>query len=147
MTDDELDAKVKSIKQTHPQYGEVMIVGHLRQDGIRLARSRISASIHRVDPKGVAERRSKAVKRRVYQVGFPNDVWHIDGNHKLIRWRFVVHGGIDGYSRLITFLACHSNNCAKTMLTAFEGGIQKYGRPIERFAVTTGEKMLMYGAP
>ena len=29
MTDDELDAKVKSIKQTHPQYGEVMIVGHL----------------------------------------------------------------------------------------------------------------------
>ena len=123
MTDDELDAKVKSIKQTHPQYGEVMIVGHLRQDGIRLARSRISASIHRVDPKGVAERRSKAVKRRVYQVGFPNDVWHIDGNHKLIRWRFVVHGGIDGYSCLITFLACHSNNCAKTMLTAFEGGI------------------------
>ena len=129
MTDDELDTKVKSIKQTHPQYGEVMIVGHLRQDGIRLARSRIRASIHRVDPDGVAERRSKAVKRRVYQVGFPNDIWHIDGNHKLIRWRFVVHGGIDGFSRLITFLACNSNNCAKTMLNAFEEGIQKCGWP------------------
>ena len=129
MTDDELDTKVKSIKQTHPQYGEVMIVGHLRQDGIRLARSCIRASIHRVDPDDVAERRSKAVKRRVYQVGFPNDIWHIDGNHKLIRWRFVVHGGIDGFSRLITFLACNSNNCAKTMLNAFEEGIQKCGRP------------------
>ena len=29
-------------------------------------------------------------------------IWHIDGNHKLIRWRFVVHRGIDGYSRMIT---------------------------------------------
>ena len=29
---------------------------------------------------------------------------HIDGNHKLIRWGFVIHGGIDGFSRKIMYL-------------------------------------------
>ncbi len=27
-------------------------------------------------------------------------LWHIDGHHSLIRWGLVVHGGIDGFSRL-----------------------------------------------
>ena len=27
----------------------------------------------------------------------PNSLWHIDGYHKLIRWRIVIHGVIDGY--------------------------------------------------
>jgi hypothetical protein len=33
----------------------------------------------------------------------PNPLWHIDTNHKLIRGHFVIVGGIDGYSRLVTF--------------------------------------------
>ena len=115
MTDRELDDKIRLIKQTHPHDGEVMITGHLQQEGICLSRHRIRASIHRVDPTGVAERGSKAVKRRVYTVRYPNDVWHIDRNHKLVRWRFVVHGGIDGFSRLITFLSCHLNNRAESI--------------------------------
>ena len=73
-----------SIKQSHPNDGEVMMRGHLLHEGVRVPRSRIRASIHRVDPAGVAERKSKAVKRWVYHVSYPNDVWHIDGNHKLI---------------------------------------------------------------
>jgi len=28
-----------------------------------------------------------------------------DGHHKLIRWKLVVHAGIDGFSRLIVFIA------------------------------------------
>lgn len=61
------------------------------------------ASVHGVDPEGVAKRRSTAIKRRVYHVSRSNEVWHIDGNHKIIRWRLVVHGGIDGYSCAILF--------------------------------------------
>ena len=58
-----------------------------------------------------------------------NDVWYIDGNHKLIRWRMVVHGGIDGYSRLITFLQCHTDNRSESVLAAFMNGVQRYGFP------------------
>ncbi len=39
-------------------------------------------------------------------VPHPNAVCHIDGNMSLIRWGFVIHGGIDGYSRMVTYLSC-----------------------------------------
>ena len=88
-----------------------------------MPRHRILASIHRVDPDGMAERKSQANRRRVYHVPHPNHVWHIDGNHKLIKWRFVVHGGVDGYCRLVTFLNCCTNNSAETVLLSFGLGV------------------------
>ena len=57
--------------------------------GIRLRRSELRESIHRVDHENVQRRRSHVVKRRQYSVDCPNSIWHIDGHHKLIRWRFV----------------------------------------------------------
>ena len=45
------------------------------------------------------------------------------------RWRIVVHGGVDGFSRLITFLECSNNNRSETVLRAFQGGIHNYGMP------------------
>ena len=127
--DTQLDSSISSIKRSHPNDGEVMIKGHLLQKGIRLPRCRIQVSIHRIDPEGVAERRSKTIKRRDYSVPCPNQVWHIDGNHKLIKWRFVVHGGIDGYSRYITFLNCNTNNCAETVFSCFKIGVEHCGLP------------------
>ncbi|XP_070556644.1 uncharacterized protein [Ptychodera flava] len=59
----------------------------------------------------------------------PLALWHIDGNHKLIRWRFVVHGGIDGYSRRIMYLHCNDNNRAATVFLSFQEAVQKYGLP------------------
>ncbi|KAK2552353.1 hypothetical protein P5673_026426 [Acropora cervicornis] len=44
-------------------------------------------------------RRRAATQRRLYNVRAPNHFWHIDGHHKLVNWRFVVHGCTDGYSR------------------------------------------------
>ena len=38
------------------------------------------------------------ITRRRYYVPGSNSLWHIDGHHSLVRWRFVIHGGIDGYS-------------------------------------------------
>lgn len=66
------------------------------------------------------------IYRRTYSVPGPNALWHIDENHKLV---LVVHGGIDGYSRLITFLRCSSNNLSETVLSCFLGAIQEYGIP------------------
>ena len=106
-----------------------MIAGHLLKQGVRVQRAKLRKSIHRIDPEGVAERRSVAVRRRTYHGTGPNEVWHIDGHHKLIKWRLVTHGGIDGYSRLITFLQCSSNNRASTVHAAFTSAVETYGLP------------------
>ena len=45
------------------------------------------------------------------------------------RWRIVIHGGIDGFSRLIVYLHCSTNNRASTVLELFEAGVAKYGLP------------------
>jgi len=90
-------------KQIHPHDGERMLIGHLRSLNTHLQRWRIHESIHRVDPIGVRERSIKLILPRTYFSKGPNFVWHMDGNHKLIRWKYVIHGAVDGYSRLVTF--------------------------------------------
>ena len=45
------------------------------------------------------------------------------------RWRLVIHGAIDGYSQLITFLKCSNNNRSETVLRAFREGVQHYEMP------------------
>ena len=81
-TDDmQLDSAISTIKESHPNDGEVMITGHLLHKGICAPPHRVHASFHRVDPEGVVERKNKAIRRRVYHVPRPNDVWHIDGNY------------------------------------------------------------------
>ena len=44
---------------------------------------------------------------------------HTDSHHKLIRWRLVIHGCIDGYSRVIIYLHCCNNNKAETVKAQF----------------------------
>lgn len=127
--DDDLDILVKQIKEEHCNDGEVLMAGHLAARNIRVQRTRLRASIHRVDPLGTVQRRMTTVVRRIYNVGNPNEVWHFDGHHKLIRWRLVTHGGVDGYSRLVVFLHCSTNNTASTVLSVFTEAVGKYGLP------------------
>ena len=54
---------------------------------------------------------------------------HIDGHRKLIRWRFVIHGANDGYSRMIVYLLCSDNNRAYTVLKLLEEAVAKNGLP------------------
>ena len=54
---------------------------------------------------------------------------HADGYHKLIRWRFITHGGIDGYSRLIVYLKCSGNNEGRTAYENFTNAVSEYGLP------------------
>ena len=55
--------------------------------------------------------------------------FNADGHHKLIRWRMVTHGGIDGYSRLIVYLQCSSNNKSSTVYKLFLEATRRYGLP------------------
>lgn len=129
ITNLELDQKIKAIKEVYPNDGERMIIGHLLSSGLILQRARIRASIHRVDPINTALRRSITIRRRVYHVSGPNCVWHVDTNHKIIRWRIVIQGCIDGYSRTLIYLQCSNNNLAITNFTYFIDAVQKYGLP------------------
>ena len=55
--------------------------------------------------------------------------WHLDGNHKIIRWGFVIHGCVDGYSRRVMFLRASTNNKANTVFTLFTEAVEKFGLP------------------
>ena len=54
---------------------------------------------------------------------------YLDGHHKLVRWGLVTHGGIDGYSRVITYLKCSANNQASTVYELFLQAVCEFGLP------------------
>ena len=45
------------------------------------------------------------------------------------RWRMVIHGAVDGFSRIPVYLKCSDNNLAQTVLTLFKEAVQQYGLP------------------
>ena len=49
--------------------------------------------------------------------------------HVIFRWRLVVHAGIDGYSRLIVYCRCSTDNYAATVLKLFMDAVETYGLP------------------
>ncbi len=119
VADAHLDSFVKEVTTLFPRCGEKTISGRLRSCNIRVPRQRIRESLIRVDPSGVLSRCKGVLHRRKYYVPSPNSLWHVDGYHKLIRWRLVIHGCIDGYSRLVTYLKVSSNNLSSTVIDAF----------------------------
>jgi len=129
ISNENLDAVIKDITSLFPRCGEKMISGRLQAYGIRVTRQRVRDSLQRVDPLGLYLRCRNILHRRKYQVASSNALWHLDGYHKLIRWKMVVHGCIDGFSRLIIYLKVAPNNLASTVLKFFHQGVQEYGLP------------------
>lgn len=91
-----------------------------------MQRSGVRECLARLDPRNTALRWAVTVSRRVYSVPWPNSLWHLDGHHSLIRWKLVIHGCTDGFSRRM-FLQCSSNNLAETVLALFEEAIENDG--------------------
>lgn len=54
---------------------------------------------------------------------------HFDSNHKLVRWRMVFHGCVDGFSQTIIYLQCISNNRASSVSSLFLG-VENFGLPL-----------------
>ncbi len=56
--------------------------------------------------------------------------------------KIVIHGGIDGYSRLIMYFNA-SNNCSTTVLSAFVSAVEEYGLPSRIRIDRGGENVLI----
>ena len=65
----------------------------------------------------------------------------MDGNLKLIRWKFVIHGAVDGFSRLIVFLKYSTNNRAEAVLQGFVAATLTYGLPRKLHTDMGGENV------
>ena len=143
LSDSQLDEITAHFVHNNPYSGRVSYEGFLRSAGLRVQQSRVRESLHRVDERGMERRFRQALHRRHYSICMPNSLWHIDGHHKLVRWRLVVHGGIDGYSRLVVFLRASTNNKAETMLGAFLEGVNHFGLPSRVRCDKGGENVLV----
>ena len=89
ISDEQLDEYVITASREHPDIGIRMLKGYLQSKDMRVQRHRIRSALLRTDPIGLLGRWQKAIKRRCYNVKFPLSLWHIDGNHKLIRYSYL----------------------------------------------------------
>lgn len=86
ISDADLDEKIRDIVAGNDQLGPEAVRAQLRTEGIGVQRCRVRSSMHRVNPRAAALRAmSQRLRRRSYRVAGPNSLWHLDGNHKLIR--------------------------------------------------------------
>ena len=90
LTDEQLDTYVSAIQHEFPRCGNRQMQGHLRAQGIVMQQNRIRESQRRVDPEGCVMRRLMSINRRRYRVNGPLSLWHMDGNHKLIRCALIL---------------------------------------------------------
>ena len=116
MSDHQLDTHISTLLDQYPNVGYRSVLGHLCREGLRVQWYRVLESLHRIDPDGVQERLKVTINWRKYNVPGPNCLWHIDGYHKLIRYQTVIHGDIDGYSRLPVYVRATNNNRSQTVL-------------------------------
>ncbi|KAK1153656.1 hypothetical protein AOXY_G29757, partial [Acipenser oxyrinchus oxyrinchus] len=129
ISDEELDSLIQQVLSSTPSVVETYISGSIRSRGLRVQRRRIRERLCVIDPVGRAIRRRQAIRRRIYNIRIPNQLWHIDGNHKLASWSFFYHGCVDGFSRCIIYLKCCNNNRAHTVLSLFQEGVRQFGLP------------------
>ncbi|KAL6268358.1 hypothetical protein P5V15_001491 [Pogonomyrmex californicus] len=104
----------------------IMMQSYLKAKGILVPRYRVRENLNNIDPVGTASRWSQSIKRRTYKVATPNSLWHMDAHLKLSRWSFVIHGCIDGYSRLIIYLVCKTSIQAESVVKFFVDAVNNY---------------------
>ena len=129
LSDCDLDDVMHHLISEYPTSGLRMLSGHLLRMGVRVPRQRLRESLLRVDPIHSFVRQLHTVERRTYSVSNANSLWHIDGLHCFIRWRMVIHGGIDGHTRLVVYLKCSNNNLATTVGQCFIEATERFGWP------------------
>lgn len=130
LSDKQIDFYVKQFIEEHGNLvGCSIVQGFLKSLGFKLQRCRVRASISRVDPHNSCIRWAIVVSRRAYSVQGPNSLWHIDGHHSLENWGFVIPRRIDGFSRLIVYLHCSTDNSKETVSHLSRSATEHYHWP------------------
>jgi hypothetical protein len=143
LTEEEIIKLVTDCHKSLPNAGYRMIVGLILSKHIYLRKEQVRKILAQIDPIGTAARKKHRLKRRVYSVPCANSLWHLDGNHKLIPWKFVIHGCIDGFSRFIMYCKCSTNNKSITMAQLFYEACDKYFIPSRVRGDKGGENALI----
>ncbi|KAF3835804.1 hypothetical protein F7725_028362 [Dissostichus mawsoni] len=87
ISDATLDDLIKEIVAGNNQIGPESVRAQLQAQQMWIQRRRVRDSMRRIDPEAAALRAmSQRLHRRAYRVAGPNSLWHLDGNHKSIRW-------------------------------------------------------------
>ncbi len=83
----DLESIVRNLTDEFPNIGYKRMSGLLLARGLRIQQERIRETMRRVDPQGTLLRALslRVVHRRRYHVPSAQSLWHVDGNHKLIR--------------------------------------------------------------
>ncbi len=85
LSDHELKLLITEAHESFPNAGYRLIQGWLVKRGFRIQEHRVRIMIREIDPVGVTNRFFRSIHRRSYSVAGSQALWHIDGNHKLIR--------------------------------------------------------------
>lgn len=87
ISDSDLERTVRNLIVEYPNVGYKRMSGLLLARGLRIQQDRIREMMRSVDPHGTLLRTLslRVIHRRSYHVSGPLALWHVDGNHKLIR--------------------------------------------------------------
>ena len=97
ISDDELEVLVHKSLLDFPNSGIRRMKGYLQAKELNIQWERIRSAFWKLDPEGMISHsvNSNIIHRRKYYVPRTLFLWHIDGNHKLIRWGFVSYSWRD----------------------------------------------------
>lgn len=104
MTDEELEELVTLYKVCQPSQGLRYLMAFIKSRGLSVQGERARLCLRKHSKLRWALMDRKIQERcGKYESRGPNEVWHIDGHHKLILWGIVIHGVVDGYCRTVSY--------------------------------------------
>ncbi|CAJ0826156.1 4339_t:CDS:2 [Entrophospora sp. SA101] len=143
ISNDDLDNEIRNIQREQPFSGQIIIAGVLCSRGIRVHRQRLHESLNRVDAWGMHLKTIKYNLARGNKDLFFFEISSVYGLYQNEELLILSGVGIDGYSQMITFCNCSSNNKSITVLTQFQKGIEQFGIPSRVRADHGGENALV----